>query len=80
MSASESRKYRSLDVRPLLARGEEPLAKIMATIEGLAPGEGLVITAPFLPSPLIERLHAMGFHARPERSGDGAWKTFFWRD
>jgi uncharacterized protein (DUF2249 family) len=80
MSASEPRKYRSLDVRPLLARGEEPLPKIMAAVEALRSGEGLVITAPFLPSPLIERLHAAGFQARPERSDDGAWKTFFWRD
>lgn len=80
MSASEPRAYRSLDVRPLLARGEEPFAKIMAAVESLRPGEGLVITAPFLPSPLIERLRAAGFQARPERGGDGAWRTFFWRD
>ncbi|ACB74193.1 DUF2249 domain-containing protein [Opitutus terrae] len=75
-----SQKFRSLDVRPLLARGEEPFPKIMATVNSLQPDEGFVLIAPFLPSPLIERLHAAGYQARPERAADGGWKTFFWRD
>ena len=72
--------FRALDVRPILARGDEPFQEIMRTVDALAPGEGLVLTSPFLPSPLIERLHAMGFRARSERRADGAWQTFFSRD
>lgn len=75
-----SRKFRTLDVRPLLARGEEPFQKIMAAVAALPVAEGLVIVTPFLPSPLIERLQSAGYTARPERASDGAWKTFFWRD
>ena len=77
MKSPDSRKYRSLDVRPLIARGEEPFAKIMATVASLAPDEGLVLTAPFLPSPLIEKLQGSGYEARPERRTDGSWQTFF---
>ena len=80
MKAIETRKFTTLDVRPLIARGEEPFAKIMAAIAALAPGDSLTLVSPFLPSPLIERLQADGFTARPERRGDGSWQTLFSRD
>ena len=67
-------------MRPFVARGEEPLKKIMSTVASLGPEEGLIVTTPFLPSPLIERMQAAGYHVRPERSADGSWRTFFWRD
>jgi uncharacterized protein (DUF2249 family) len=78
--SSESRKVRTLDVRPLIARGEEPFPKIMKLVTDLAPGESLLLVAPFLPAPLIERLKADGFTAKPERAGDGAWRTLFVRE
>lgn len=80
MPAPDPRKFRSLDVRPLVARGEEPFKKVMAAIAALEPGEGFALTAPFLPSPLIERMQSAGYAARPERQPDGSWRTFFWRD
>jgi hypothetical protein len=78
--SDDRRKYRSVDVRPFVARGEEPFKKVMATIASLGPDEGLIVTAPFLPSPLIERMQSAGYQARPERSADGSWRTVFWRD
>lgn len=80
MKPPESRKFRALDARPLLARGGEPFPQIMAAIAALGAHEGLALTTPFLPSPLIERLQGAGYHARPERQPDGGWMTFFWRD
>jgi len=73
-------KVRTVDVRALIARGEEPFKKIMATVDALGPDEGLIVIAPFLPSPLIERLQSAGFQARPERLADGSWQTFFRRE
>jgi uncharacterized protein (DUF2249 family) len=73
-------RVRALDVRPLIARGEEPFPAIMAAVARLAPGESLALTTPFLPSPLIERLKGDGFRARPERRADGSWRTLFERD
>lgn len=64
----------------MIARGEEPFKKIIATVNSLAPDEGLIVTTPFLPSPLIERMQTAGYHVRPERGADGSWRTFFWRD
>ena len=42
----------ALDVRPILARGVDPLADVLATLETLAPVSVLVVTAPFRPRPL----------------------------
>jgi hypothetical protein len=45
----------------------------------LKAGEGLTVIAPFLPSPLIEKLGSEGFQSRIER-GAGSWTVYFWRD
>jgi uncharacterized protein (DUF2249 family) len=51
----------ALDVRPILASGEEPLELILETAVGVATGEVLEITAPFEPVPLYAVLGARGF-------------------
>ena len=73
-------KFKTLDVRPILARGVEPFAEIRTRVADLAPGEGLSVIAPFLPSPLIEKLGSEGFQSRVERHLNGSWVTHFWRD
>jgi uncharacterized protein (DUF2249 family) len=73
------RRFKTLDVRPILARGAEPFSKIRETIDALGPDEGLSVIAPFLPSPLIEKLGSEGFQSRVER-GNGSWVTHFWRE
>lgn len=73
-------KFKRLDARPLLARGEEPFAAIRRKIDTLKPGEGLVVIAPFLPSPLIERLRAEGFATKLERGEGADWIVYFWRE
>lgn len=73
-------KFKTLDVRPILARGEDPFLKIRATVDALKSGEGLSLVAPFLPSPLIEKLGREGFRSRVERQLGGVWLTQFWRD
>ena len=73
------RKFKTLDVRPLLAKGVEPFSTIRARIDQLRPDEGLSVIAPFLPSPLIEKLAAEKFCIRVEHQ-IGFWITHFWRD
>lgn len=73
-------KFKRFDVRPHLARGEEPLPLIRARIDALTAGHGLTVVAPFLPAPLIELLKSEGFHSTGERRRDGAWAVNFWRD
>ena len=73
-------RFKKFDVRPLLAKGKEPLSEIRKRVDDLAPNEGLTLVAPFLPSPLIEKLSGEGFFSRVEHQPDGGWVVHFWRD
>ena len=59
-------KFKIFDVRPNLARGEEPFPLIRARVDALKSGEGVTIIAPFMPAPLIELLKSEGFHSTME--------------
>jgi uncharacterized protein (DUF2249 family) len=74
------RKFKTLDVRPVIAKGAEAFPIIRARIDALAGGEGLSVIAPFLPSPLIEKLGSEGYRSRVERQAGGYWITHFWRE
>jgi uncharacterized protein (DUF2249 family) len=73
-------KFKVFDVRPNLARGEEPLPLIRARVDALQPGQGVTIVAPFMPAPLIELLKSEGFHSTMEHRADGGWAVNFWRE
>lgn len=72
--------FKTLDVRPHLARGEEPFSVIRSRVDGLTAGQGVTVIAPFIPSPLIELLKAEGFQSALEHRADGAWSVNFWRE
>lgn len=74
-----NRRFKRFDVRPLLARGITPLSAIEQRLAGLGDGEGLVVQAPFLPSPLIEMLQGQGWESRFERGARAEWLVYFWR-
>ncbi len=71
--------FKRLDVREMLRQGREPLPKIREAVDKLQAGEGLVVVAPFLPSPLIEKLNSEGFSSRLERGTGPDWLVYFWR-
>jgi hypothetical protein len=73
-------RFKRFDVRPLLERGDEPLPAILKRVNAILPGEGLIITAPFLPSPLIELLGSQGFASKVEPGDRGVWFVYFWRE
>ena len=72
--------FKKFDVRKVLANGGEPLPEIRKRIDALGPNEGLTIIAPFLPSPLIEKLSSEGFLSRVEHQPNGSWVVHFTRD
>ena len=73
-------KFKTLDVRPVLARGEEPLPFIRAGVDALTPGCGLRVVAPFMPAPLLELLRGEGVSTTLERRADGGWVVSLWRE
>lgn len=72
--------FKRLDVRPLIAKGTEPFATIRARVASLKANEGLTVIAPFLPSPLIEKLGSEGFSSNVQHQADGSWAVNFWQD
>lgn len=57
----------TLDVRPILAGGVDPLATILGTIERIGSGGALLLIAPFRPEPLEELLGERGWRATVRR-------------
>jgi len=73
-------RFKRLDVRDLLNRGIEPFPEIRQRINLLKANEGLILAAPFLPSPLIEKLRGEGFASKVERGAGADWMVYFWRE
>ena len=73
-------KFKRFDVRPLLKSGAEPLPEILRRVQTIKPEEGLIIVAPFLPSPLLELLGGQGFASKVERGDGGGWIVYFWHE
>lgn len=72
-------KFKRFDVRGLLKQGIEPFPEIFTRVQALGVDEGLIIVAPFLPSPLVERLNGEGFAYKIERGQGADWLVYFWR-
>ncbi len=70
----------TLDVRPILAAGDEPFELIMQTVAALGPSEELVIVSPFEPVPLEGVLGSQGFEYRAVEIGAGDWRVTFTRN
>ena len=73
-------RFKTLDVRPVLARGDEPFPLIRASVDALQPGRGLRVVAPFMPAPLVEVLRSEGMSTAIERRADGGWEVSIWRE
>lgn len=64
----------ALDVRPILAGGDDPLDAILAALEGVTADGLLRLTAPFQPRPLIALLSQRGYSPSVWQDSDGAWQ------
>ncbi len=63
------RRQRSLDIRPIVARGEDPFTLIMAAADSLDRDEVLHLAVSFDPLPLYTVLGGRGFQSLTQRQG-----------
>ncbi|WP_051340971.1 DUF2249 domain-containing protein [Azospirillum halopraeferens] len=70
----------ALDVRPLLARGQDPFARVMEASDRVEPGAFLILDAPFDPAPLRRVLAGKGFTSLGREVAPGHWRICFRRD
>ena len=73
-------RFKRCDVREMIREGVEPFPFIRERIAKMKPGEGLIVVAPFLPSPLIEKLGSEGFASKVERGAGADWLVYFWQE
>jgi uncharacterized protein (DUF2249 family) len=66
-----------LDVRPLVAAHQPPMAAILETVARLAPGQAFRLVAPFEPLPLYQLLAQHGLKPSARVRDDGAWEITF---
>lgn len=69
-----------LDVRPIIAAGDEPFETIMATVAELPDDHALVVIAPFEPVPLEGVLSEQGFLYEATALDGGDYSVRFWRE
>ena len=72
--------FKRLDVREMIRSGVEPFPEIRKWVDALEGGKGLLVIAPFLPSPLVEKLGGEGFISKVERGASAEWLIYFWRE
>jgi hypothetical protein len=65
-----------LDARPLLAAGEDPLARILAALRALPPRGQLTVVAPFEPVPLVGLLARQGWASWTRWDAEDCLVTF----
>ena len=73
-------RFKRFDVRDLIRRGVEPFPEIWQRVNALGTDDGLIVIAPFLPSPLVEKLTSEGFGSKVERGHSPDWMVYFWRE
>ena len=73
-------KFKRFDVRELLQQGIEPFPEIRQRVDALKADEGLIVVAPFLPSPLVEKLKSEGFASKVEKGNGADWLIYFWHE
>jgi Domain of unknown function (DUF1858) len=67
------------DARETIEAGNHPLPEALAAVNKLTPGQAYAIVTPFLPTPMIEKIGAMGFQTWTDPKGPAHFVTYFSR-
>lgn len=70
---------RRIDVRRLISSGKEPLHPVIDLANEVAPGEAMIVDAPFDPAPLRRLLEAKGFESHGEKIAHDHWRIWLRR-
>ncbi|HSL56846.1 MAG TPA: DUF2249 domain-containing protein [Acidimicrobiales bacterium] len=79
MTDDEHEAIPTVDARPVLAAGGEPLDAILSAAADVEPGAAFAVIAPFEPVPLVGLLGGQGFEADPRPLEGGDWRVVFRR-
>ena len=74
---SEEEIVRSVDIREMLNRGEQPVHEVLAAIKILNHYEILEIVAPFIPAPLLDKSLSLGIRHYLVKKEEGEFRIYF---
>ncbi|MCK4678117.1 MAG: DUF1858 domain-containing protein [Bacteroidales bacterium] len=66
---------KTLDGRPILAKGEHPLGQVFQDLLKLPEGKIYLLITPFLPAPLVEKIQEKGYNTWTDEKG-GVFNTY----
>jgi hypothetical protein len=70
---------KTIDARPLLEQGEQPIGLVLEELAGMGDGEILEIITPFVPAPLSEKAEAKNYSSWTRQKGVEKYHTYFTR-
>lgn len=73
----KKRIVKSLDARPILDAGEQPLSIVMKDLKGFSQGDIYKLITPFLPAPIIEMASGKDIKTWSKQEQPELFKTFF---
>ena len=77
---SETRVVAELDVRGMLAEGEQPINQVIAELQTLGQGDIYRLVAPFMPAPLVDKASSLGFSHWVTHKDDQEFVIYFCRE
>jgi hypothetical protein len=69
--------WKTLDARPMIESGQEPLGIVMRDLSDLPQGQVYELIAPFEPAPLIDKVRKRGLETFCAHEPDGSTRTYF---
>lgn len=69
----------TIDIRKMLNRGEQPVHEVLSSIQKLNDQDILVVIAPFVPAPLLDKSLSLGYRHWLEKKDEGEFWIYFSR-
>ena len=76
----ESKVGLTYDAREMLADGGHPVSKVLEDLETFKPGSIYELITPFLPSPLHQKVKALGWECWVKKESDTLFRNYFYKD
>lgn len=68
---------KTIDIREMLNRDEQPVHEVLASAKKLGENEILEIIAPFIPAPLLDKTLSLGYKHWLDKKSEGEYRVYF---
>jgi uncharacterized protein (DUF2249 family) len=68
---------KTIDIREMLSRDEQPVHEVLASAKKLGENEILEIIAPFIPAPLLDKTLSLEYKHWLDKRSEGEYRVYF---